>query len=80
MNQKLRKKYKADLTKKQMLLVDVLLGRWAKGAKGMKMPPLLPGESQSRFNSLVDNVDDPTIFVVQHSNQAYPSFLITYHK
>jgi len=64
---------------KKLLVVDVLLGRWAKGAPHMKMLPLLPGERYVRYNSLVDNVDKPSIFVVQHSNQAYPKFLITYH-
>ena len=64
--------------KKQMLLVDVLVGRSAQGAKGMKKCPLLPGESFVRCNSLVDSIANPLIFVVQHSNQAYPSYLITY--
>eukprot|EP00729_Bicosta_minor_P022308 gene22308-9600_t len=57
---------------KQLLVVDVLVGLWTQGAKGMKICPLLPGEKYSRFNSLVDNPQDPAIFVVQHSNQAYP--------
>ena len=64
---------------KQLLVVDVLVGLWTQGAKGMKICPLLPGEKYSRFNSLVDNPQDPAIFVVQHSNQAYPKYLITYH-
>lgn len=64
---------------KQMLVVDVLVGRWSLGQKNMKMPPLLPGEKYRRFNSLVNKVDNPSIFVVQHSNQAYPAYLITYH-
>ena len=64
---------------KQMLVVDVLVGRWTLGQEGTKMPPLLPGERYSRYNSLVNQVDDPSIFVIQHSNQAYPKFLITYH-
>ena len=58
---------------KQMLLVDVLVGRYEKGAPGMKMFSLIPGEQHIRYNSLVDKVADPSIFVVQHSNQAYPA-------
>lgn len=65
---------------KQMLVVDVLVGRSARGKKGMKACPLLPGEQYVRYNSLVDNEDDPSIFVIHHSNQAYPAYLITYHK
>jgi hypothetical protein len=48
-------------------------------AKGMKVYPKLPGEAYKKYNSLVNEVDDPTIFVVQHSSQAYPAFLLTYH-
>jgi poly [ADP-ribose] polymerase 7/11/12/13 len=65
---------------KQMLLCDVLVGQSAQGAQGMKMCPLLPGEKIKRYNSLVDSVDAPSIFVIQHSNQAYPSYLVTYQK
>lgn len=64
---------------KQMLVVDVLVGRYAQGAKGMKMCPLVPGEKYIRFNSLVNNMRQPSIYVVQHSDQAYPKYLITYH-
>lgn len=64
---------------KQMLLVDVLVGRWTKGQQNMKMLPTLPGEKYVRYNSLVNSVDNPSIFVVQHSSQAYPKYLITYH-
>jgi hypothetical protein len=72
---------------KQMLLVDVLLGQSVQGKEGMKMCPLLPGEKHKRYNSLYGfdpavprDPDDPTIFVIQHSNQAYPSYLLTYHE
>ena len=65
---------------KQMMLVDVLVGRSAQGQEGMKMYPKLPGELFTRYNSLVNKLSDPSIFVVQHSNQAYPSYLITYHQ
>ena len=64
---------------KQMLVVEVLVGRWAQGAPGMSMCPLLPGEQYKKYNSLVNDVVRPTIFVVQHSNQAYPAYLLTYH-
>ena len=72
---------------KQILLVDVLLGQSVQGVQGMKMCPLLPGEQHKRYNSLYGfdpsvprDPADPTIFVIQHSNQAYPSYLLTYHE
>jgi hypothetical protein len=63
---------------RQMLVVEVMVGKWTKGKKRMKVCPLLPGERYNRFNSLVNDQSDPSIFVVHHSNQAYPAYLITY--
>ena len=63
---------------RQMLLVDVLVGRFAQGAEGDNVCPLLPGEAFARYNSLANKPAVPSIFVVQHSNQAYPAYLITY--
>jgi hypothetical protein len=62
-----------------MLVAEVAVGLWTKGAKGMKTLPLLPGEKFRRYNSLVNDEAEPTIFVVQHTSQAYPAYLITYH-
>jgi len=62
-----------------MLVVEVAVGLYTKGAKGMRACPLLPGERFRRYNSLVNDEASPSIFVVQHTSQAYPSFLITYH-
>lgn len=70
--------HKLPSGRKQMLVVDVLVGRYTQGAEGMKVCPFVPGEKYTRFNSLVDNMQHPSIFVVQHSDQAYPKYLITY--
>lgn len=40
--------------------------------------PELPGGSGKRSNSMVDNTTNPSIFVVQHTQQAYPAYVITY--
>ena len=67
--------------KRQMLVNEVLVGLSTIGKKGTKLYPKVPGakNSSTRYHSLVDNVSDPTIFVVAHSTAAYPAFLITYH-
>jgi hypothetical protein len=62
-----------------MLVAEVAVGRWTKGAKGMRNCPLLPGEKFRRYNSLVNDEASPSIFVVQHTSQAYPAYLISYH-
>jgi hypothetical protein len=41
--------------------------------------PLLPGASYHRHHSLVNDPASPSIFVVQHSSQAYPAYLIDFH-
>jgi len=63
----------------KMIVAEVLVGRSTKGRQGDKKMPPLPGEAYKKYNSLVDSVADPSIFVVQHSNQAYPAYLLTYH-
>ena len=64
---------------RQLIVAEVLVGKWTKGRRGMSNYPLLPGEQFKKYNSLVDNVVNPSIFVVQHSNEAYPAYLLTYH-
>jgi hypothetical protein len=67
---------------RQMMLNQVLVGLSTKGEPKINLYPKVqvPGASNqsSRYHSLVDNPQSPTIFVVAHSNQAYPAYLITY--
>jgi len=63
---------------KMMLVVDVLIGRSEKGKSGLKRFNTIQGEKFVKYNSLVDNASNPSIFVIQHSNQAYPAYVITY--
>lgn len=66
------------LGRKQMLIVDVIVWRSVKGKEGMKLMPLVPGTLSRAANSFVDDIHNPTIFVVQNSSDAYPAYLITY--
>ena len=61
---------------RKMLPNRVIVGDWVKGAQGItKFPDC---EKHRQYNSLVNDEKDPSIFVIQHSNQAYPAYLITY--
>ncbi|KAK5620550.1 hypothetical protein CRENBAI_022279 [Crenichthys baileyi] len=63
-----------------MFVARVLTGRYTPGRSDMRVPP--PRNSQQphdRYNSLVDRMDNPAIFVVFHDSQAYPDYLITFH-
>lgn len=63
---------------KQMLLAEAVVGRWTLGEPGMKACPDVPGHPFQRYNSLVDDLTRPQIWVLLLSSQAYPAYLITY--
>jgi hypothetical protein len=65
-------------SQRKMLLNRVIVGEWHKGGPGISKFPMAKGEKYRQCNSLVNDVEDPSIFVIQHSNQAYPSYVITY--
>ncbi|XP_047241286.1 protein mono-ADP-ribosyltransferase PARP14-like [Girardinichthys multiradiatus] len=63
-----------------MFVARVLTGRYTPGRSDMRVPP--PRNSQQpydRYDSLVDRMDNPAIFIVFHDSQAYPDYLITFH-
>ena len=64
-----------------MFLVEVLVGSFARGELSMKRPPLKSDSAALKkelYDSCVDNVDRPSIFVLFDSDQYYPTFLIRY--
>ena len=62
-----------------MYLAKVLAGKYADGEKGMRQPPPIDQERLDlRFDSVVDNSDDPSIFVIFHDDQCYPEYLVTF--
>lgn len=64
---------------KRMYLCKVLTGEYTVGKRGMKVPP--PKQEQQShilFDSVVNNVGDPMIFVVFNDTQCYPAYLITF--
>ncbi len=65
-----------------MFVCHVIIGEYALGNKDMKTaPPLTPGSNDSEvFDTLVENVDSPTIFVALTDAQAYPEYLISFKK
>ena len=65
-------------SQKQMLVTEVVLGLWTMGSQGIKMFIFLQGDQHQSYNSLVNIVSNPSIFVVGDSNAAYPAYLITY--
>ncbi|XP_043540708.1 protein mono-ADP-ribosyltransferase TIPARP-like [Chiloscyllium plagiosum] len=64
---------------RRMFLAKVLTGRSALGRPHLAAPPLLgPGLPGARYDSCVDSLEEPAIFVVFDSAQCYPYWLIEY--
>ncbi|GAQ84500.1 hypothetical protein KFL_001920010 [Klebsormidium nitens] len=64
-----------------MFLNQVLVGDFTEGASSMKAPPQkTEGQTgaESRYDSAVDNIGAPSIFVVFKDFQAYPTYLISF--
>ena len=68
------------VTSFQMYVVKVLVGEFTKGNSRMKVPPSKndPKNSKLLFDSVVNDMSDPWIFVIFQDNQCYPEYLITF--
>lgn len=65
--------------KKRMYLVRVLAGEYTKGANALMVPPPKdPQDPTVPYDSVVDNMSNPSIFVIFYDAHAYPEYLITY--
>ena len=61
-----------------LYLARVLVGRYCQGSSKIKKPPAINSEQpEILFDSMVNNINDPSIFVVYYDNQSYPEYLIT---
>lgn len=66
----------------KMILSRVLVGRFTGGNESWrKPPPLFPDEDMygKCYDSCVDHIHEPKIFVIFDSAQAYPEYLIEYY-
>ncbi|XP_073506573.1 uncharacterized protein [Phyllobates terribilis] len=63
-----------------MFIARVLVGDYITGHPHMKRPPLRPGSSSRYFDSCVNNIIKPSIFVVFEKHQIYPEHLIEYEE
>jgi poly [ADP-ribose] polymerase 10/14/15 len=58
----------------------VLTGEFTTGHQSYRVPPNKPGGpgAASRFDSVVDNMTTPSVFVIFSDTQAYPEYLIIF--
>ncbi|XP_060110924.1 uncharacterized protein LOC132583277 [Heteronotia binoei] len=60
-----------------MFQTRVLIGEYTRGGEKMVLPPMKPG-GKGRYDSLVDVLSKPAIFVTFFDDHAYPEYLITF--
>jgi len=58
----------------------VLTGDYTQGRQDLKSPPekLANGEEKLLYDSVVDNMNNPQMFVVFKDSSVYPSYLIVF--
>ena len=56
----------------------VLTGEYGQGKSGLKTPPEKNPGSVVVFDSVVDRMSSPGMFVIFQDAQAYPEYLITF--
>ncbi len=63
----------------RMFVVKVLVGDWTRGDSSMvRPPPRDPNNPKVLYDSTVDNIANPGIYVVYDKQQCYPEYLIEY--
>lgn len=63
---------------KCMYLCRVLTGDFTVGKQGMIVPPAKSAISTQKYDSVVDRMANPSMFVIFHDSQAYPEYLISF--
>ncbi|XP_071978646.1 protein mono-ADP-ribosyltransferase PARP15-like [Engystomops pustulosus] len=70
-----------DNGKKYIYQAAVITGQYCEGERTYKEAPHIDGDpNKGRYDSVVDKIGDPKIFVVFHDDVAYPEYLITFKK
>lgn len=64
---------------RRVYVARVLTGRYTVGKSDFKAPPPRGSDPTDCFDSVVDNQQTPSMFVIFHDDQAYPEYLITFN-
>jgi len=62
---------------RMMLYCHILIGEYTKGEGSMTTPPVKQ-DGETQYDTLVDNITKPQIFVVCKDHKAIPKYLIKY--
>ncbi|XP_063285518.1 protein mono-ADP-ribosyltransferase PARP15-like isoform X2 [Pelobates fuscus] len=69
---------KDDQEEKRVYQVAVITGKYCYSDRTCIEPPPTPEDPKVRYDSTVDNVNNPKIFVIFYDDRAYPEYLITF--
>uniref|UniRef100_A0A7M5V7R2 PARP catalytic domain-containing protein n=1 Tax=Clytia hemisphaerica TaxID=252671 RepID=A0A7M5V7R2_9CNID len=61
-----------------MFVAKVLAGKFTKGNPDFKRPPPTPSDPHTLYDSCVDNISLPSMYIVFERDQCYPQYLITF--
>mgnify|MGYP002803371376 CR=1 FL=1 len=60
-------------------IARVLVGKFTKGKEGLIVPPPIDENNQTvAYDSVVDDVEKPLMFVIFYDYQSYPEYLVTF--
>ena len=62
---------------KFVILCRVLVGDFCRGYETFKVPPDMP-DGTRRYDTTVDNTEDPTVFVTYNDAQVYPEYIVKF--
>ncbi|XP_032077847.1 protein mono-ADP-ribosyltransferase PARP12-like isoform X3 [Thamnophis elegans] len=65
---------------KTMFVARVLVGDYVQGEASYVRPPPRPNQSSSFYDSCVDDVLNPSIFVIFEKHQVYPAYVVEYEE
>ncbi|KAJ1166178.1 hypothetical protein NDU88_006586 [Pleurodeles waltl] len=68
----------SNSTSRMMFLARVLVGDFVRGDSSYTRPPPRTGTKNTFYDSCVDNVQDPSIFVIFDKLQIYPEYIMEY--
>ena len=61
-----------------MLACRVVVGEYCKGKQDALTPDIRDHKTHALYDTTVNNLKDPSIYVTYHDAQAYPEYLITF--
>ncbi|XP_030319014.1 protein mono-ADP-ribosyltransferase PARP12 [Calypte anna] len=61
-----------------MFVARVLVGDFVQGNPKYLRPPARPGNSNRLYDSCVDHLTDPSIFIIFEKHQIYPAYILEY--